>query len=149
MHYDTTDLAPHEFRPCSSPKCGRTVRDGDRCRDHTPRARIAAHVAHLVMLRSLYLSNDIVSGKQQYTAEVTALWSQMKLWTSALKMLGGAPRKAPRFVLEQLREESDRLRLDLDDALTSGDGIPQAWWVRQQRERLAMVEEQIREIEEG
>ena len=84
--HDTTDTAPHEYTPCAGHRCHIVVRDGRYCAYHTVKARAVRHMARLVLLRDLYLSVDLATGTQEHAEGVAALWTQLKMWGSALGM---------------------------------------------------------------
>lgn len=50
-------------------------------------------------------------------------------------------------LLEQLQEEAERIRVDLDHSINSGDGVPSRWWLAEQYRELERVEEEIRGIQ--
>jgi len=46
--------------------------------------------------------------------------------------------------LHDLVQDAERIRVDIDDAINSGDGVPRRWWLAQKHHELELVEEELR-----
>jgi hypothetical protein len=96
---DSTDLAPHSFRPCAHLGCNRVARDAERCTDHDLDAKIES----VKIRQGLLLGLRLTTGNVEFLADANRCARMLGIYLRAKAMqekrLG---RSAIRFQLPAL-----------------------------------------------